>query len=190
MSKLNVVGFDPALENWGIACGQLDTKTRNLVVTHLECVKPAKLTGKNINNNHKDLYRAEQLAERALYIGGQAQALFVEVPVGSQSARAMASYGVCVGIMATLRASSIPFFQVTPGQVKTVVTGKTSGTKRQMIDWATSQHPEANWPTYTRKGQQMIVEGQAEHMADALCAIYAGLRDPQFNQMLLLNKSA
>ena len=189
MPHVNVVGFDPSLSNWGIACGTLDTDTLTIRITHIERVSPIPLKGKDIRNNSKDLHRAEQLAKRALEIGKQAQVMFVEVPVGSQSARSMASYGICVGILSALRASGIPFLEVTPTAVKVAATGRVTATKKQMIDWASTLYPYADWPTYKRNGETKITEDAAEHIADAIGAIHAGLDSPEFQRMLPLLKA-
>ena len=113
-----------------------------------------------------------------------AQAIFVEVPHGSQSARAMASYGVCIGVLGALRAMGIPFFEVNATEVKMAAVGNKTATKDEMIAWARLVHPEAPWPTYTQKGVEYVSEAKAEHMADATAAIYAGVRTPAFQQLL------
>lgn len=190
MAKLNVIGFDPSLKNWGIACGVLDTDTLDFNLTHVECISPLTMEGKNIRNNSKDLYRSEQLAKRAFEVVEGAQVIFAEVPIGSQSARAMASYGVCIGILSALRANQVPFLEVTPSEVKIAAVGRKTATKKQMIDWATTKYPYANWPTYTRNGETKVTESSAEHMADAVAAIHAGLASPEFQRMLPLLKAA
>ena len=96
----------------------------------------------------------------------------------------MASYGICVGVLGALRATGIPFFEVTPSEVKMSSVGSKTATKKEMIEWATTKHPEANWPTYKEYGVAVINEGKAEHMADATAAIYAGISCNDFQQML------
>jgi Holliday junction resolvasome RuvABC endonuclease subunit len=183
-----VVGFDPSLRNWGICQGRLVKSSEGmvLVVDEVSVIQPVLPTGKQVRQNSEDLEAAYQLCKGALEAAKGAQAIFVEVPVGSQSARAMASYGVCVGILGALRATGIPFFEVTPTEVKMAAVGIKTATKQQMIDWATRRHPEANWPTYKRKGEILISATDAEHMADATGAIYAGLASNLFKQMLLM----
>ena len=190
MAQLRVVGLDPSMRNWGIAEGLLDTDTMILTLNKLSVVNPVLPTGKQVRQNSKDVESAFQLAEGAIAAAKGAQAIFVEVPVGSQSARAMASYGICVGVLGALRAQGIPFFEVTPTEVKLAAVGSKTATKKQMIDWATQQHPEANWPFYQRNGEQLISEAKAEHMADAVAAIYAGLKTSQFNQAIPFIKAA
>ena len=183
--SIRVVGFDPSLRNWGIAEGILDRSSSTLQIQKVSVINPVLPTGKQVRQNSMDLESAKQLCKAALDAAKGAQAIFVEVPVGSQSARAMASYGICVGVLGALRATGIPFFEVTPTEVKVAAVGYKNATKADMIKWATEKHPEANWPTYNERGQTLISEAKAEHMADATAAIYAGLVCNSFQQMRL-----
>ena len=184
---LKVVGFDPSLRNWGIAKGIVTFgENGGLVVDDISVINPDLPKGKQVRQNSVDLEAAKQLCAGALEASKEAQAIFVEVPVGSQSARAMASYGICVGILGALRATGIPLFEVTPTEVKLISVGTKTATKSEMIDWATSKHPEANWPKYQQNGNTLISEAKAEHMADAIGAIYAGIASNSFQQLKLL----
>lgn len=89
-----------------------------------------------------------------------------------------------MGVLGALRANGIPFFEVTPTEVKLAAVGNKTATKQDMIKWAMESHPEANWPTYKQNGKVMVSEAKAEHMADAIAAIYAGIRCNSFQQML------
>lgn len=177
---MRVVGFDPSLNNWGIASGVLVPSTLELTVEKLDVIRPVFDDGKQVRNNSKDLERAEQLAKAAVAAAQGAHAVFVEVPVGSQSARAMASYGVCVGVLGALRAQGIPFFEVTPSEVKLAVGNKKDATKAEMIAYAMARQPNAPWPY--RHGK--LNASLAEHMADAVAAIYAGIGTKTFQQAL------
>ena len=181
---LNVVGFDPSLRNWGIAQGVIDVQEQCLVIQQLHVVSPVLVKTKQVRQNSQDLDSARQLYEDAYAMAQQAQAIFVEVPVGSQNARAMTSYGICVGVLGSLRAAGIPFFEVTPTEVKKASCGKATASKQEMITWAMNQHPEAPWPMYQQHNKMLVSEAKAEHMADAIGAIYAGVRDNQFKQWL------
>lgn len=184
MAKLRFVGMDPSMNNWGIAIGTFDTDTRKFVVDHVGVTCPVLPTGKQVRQNSTDLESAFQLYTGAIAAAEGAHAVFIEVPVGSQSARAMASYGICVGVLGALRAKGIPFFEVTATEVKLAGPGIKTATKDQMIAWATTKHPEANWPTYNEKGKVLISKTKAEHEADALGAIYAGVSLNAFQQLL------
>ena len=180
--RINVVGLDPSLRNWGISQGYLENGV--LTLQEVSVINPVLPTGKQVRQNSLDLEAAKQLCQGALNAAEGAQAIFVEVPVGSQSARAMASYGICVGVLGALRAKGIPFFEVTPTEVKIAGAGYKNATKQDMIQWAMSKHPEANWPTYKQNGATLVSEAKAEHMADATAAIYAGLACNSFKQVL------
>ena len=187
---LRVVGFDPSLRNWGVACGTLDTDTMKLIVKTVDVIQPVLPTGKQVRQNSTDLESAFQLCKSAMEIAKQAQVIFAEVPVGSQSARAMASYGICVGVLGSLRACGIPFFEVTPTEVKMATVGKKTASKAEMIRWATTEQPQATWPYYVEKGQQLLSQAKAEHMADAIGAIVAGLQTNPFKQAVPLLQTA
>ena len=189
--EFNVVGMDPSLRNWGIAKGVLIPSQKMQVrIDWLDVIQPVLPTGKQVRQNSVDLESAKQLCEAAWKAAQGAHAIFVEVPVGSQSARAMASYGICVGVLGALRTSGVPFFEVTPTEVKLASVGKKTATKAEMIEWGVKQHPEAQWPTYLSNGTMKISEAKAEHMADAIATIYAGIACNSFQQMLSFMKAA
>ena len=181
---IRVVGQDPSLRNWGLAIGTYELETGHLEIIRLDLTNPVLPTGKQTRQNSSDLESAFQLYKGAMAAAEGAHAVFVEVPVGSQSARAMASYGVCVGVLGALRATGVPFFEVTPTEVKLAGAGVKTATKQEMIAWAVAKHPEANWPKYSQSGRTLISEAKAEHQADAIAAIYAGLASQPFQQML------
>lgn len=184
---INVAGFDPSLTHWGIAQAQLDLTTGYLSVPKLTIIEPMELKGKQVRNNSNDLHKSEQLSRAAFNAAEDAQAIFVEVPVGSQSARAMASYGICVGIISSLRAKGIPIIEVTATEVKIAMTGNKNASKKQMIDRAFELYPQANWPWYNRKGETLMAD-KAEHVADAIGSIHAGVITPTFQNLMLLLK--
>jgi Holliday junction resolvasome RuvABC endonuclease subunit len=162
----------------------LNLETKKLTIELLDLTNPVLPTGKQTRQNSQDLESAFQLYKGAMTAAKGAHAVFVEVPVGSQSARAMASYGVCVGVLGALRANGIPFFELTPTEVKLAGPGNKTATKQDMIQWAMAAHPEANWPMYKQNGVMTVSEAKAEHMADAVAAIHAGISCNAFQQML------
>ena len=184
LSLLKVLGFDPSLNNWGIASGTYDTVTKTLSIDTLGVINPVFTDNKQVRQNSKDLERARQLAAGAIEAAVGFTCIFVEVPVGSQSARAMASYGICVGVLGALRAQGIPFFEVSPTEVKMATIGKKTASKTDIINRAVALHPQANWPRMMRKGVHSISVAKAEHMADAIGAIEAGIHTEQFKIML------
>lgn len=189
LETIKVVGLDPSLRNWGIAQGNVvPGQPSTLQIDHVQVINPDLPKGKQVRQNSLDLESAKQLCEGAMKAAEGAQAIFVEVPVGSQSARAMASYGVCVGVLGSLRAMGIPIFEVTPSEVKLAGPGRATATKLQMIEWAMNRHPEANWPTYTQKGKVLVNTSKAEHQADATATIHAGMASNIFQQLLSMTR--
>lgn len=186
--QIAVVGFDPSLRNWGVAKGILIPETMQVIIHHLDVIKPSITQGKKVKNNFKDLEAGEQLASGAWSHAEHAQAVFVEVPHGSQSARASVGYGVCIGVLGALKTSGVPFYDVSEAEVKHATTGNRNAEKEDTIAWAMAKHPEAPWPMQTRLGITSVVAGRAEHMADAIGAIYAGIASKPFQQALLLLK--
>jgi len=183
--KIPVVGMDPSLTHWGIALADLDLTTGYLDNVELRLIEPTRINTKQVRQNSKDLHEAKQLAKEALAYGRMAKAVFVEVPHGSQSARAMASYGVCVGILGSLLAESISLIEVTATEVKEAFTGNKDASKKEMIAQAITLYPEANFPQHRGK-----ITAKAEHVADALAAIHAGVNTPLFQNLLQLYKGA
>lgn len=169
--------------------GEYDIVAKSLEVFRVQVVQPALSQKKRVRQNSLDLESAKQLCQGAHEAMQGADVVFAEVPVGSQSARAMASYGICVGILGSLRALSTPFFEVTPSEVKMVSVGRITATKQEMIDWAVAKHPEANWPVVNKKGGTPINASKAEHMADALGSVYAGIGLDEFQQMIAMQKT-
>lgn len=179
-----VLGMDPSMRSWGLSQAQLDLTTGNLTTPNLTLVQPLDMDGKKqVRQNSKDLHIAEQLAQAVLPMAEKAKVIFVEVPVGSQSARAMASYGMCVGVLGAVRSLGIPLIEVTPTENKLVFTGNKTATKRDMIDRAFELYPDAN---FLRKGAKLIDKN--EHLADATAAIHAGVRTPTFQNLMRLFK--
>lgn len=180
--KIPVAGMDPSLRHWGIAEGVLDLQTGILEDLQFTLVVPKDLEGKQVRQNSSDLYLAEQLSEKVIPVAQRSKAIFVEVPVGSKSARAMASYGVCVGILGSIRSLGIPLIEVTALESKLVFTGDREATKQKMIYRAVELYPYADFPR-DNKGKLL---GKCEHLADATAAIHSGVRTPVFQNLMRL----
>lgn len=186
--KIKVIGIDPALRNFGFAHAVVDVDSGEVTIEKLVLAETAsanKKTAKVVRKNSDDLNRAQILHDALVYECSNASFAFVEVPVGSQNARSMASYGICIGV---LTACPIPMIQLTPAEVKMVATGDKQAAKEEMVQWATNLHPEANWLTRKLKGK-IVPLADNEHLADAVAAVYAGLQTDQFKQAMALLKS-
>jgi Holliday junction resolvasome RuvABC endonuclease subunit len=184
--KISVLGMDPSLRNWGLASSYLDLITGFLDDPILSLVLPKDMQGKQVRVNSNDLHLAEQLARPVIEAAQKAKVIFVEVPVGSQSSRAMASYGVCVGVLGAVRALGIPLIEVTAAEVKLALAGTKNATKQQQIDAAVAAYPASNWTTMYDGQQKGKIPQAAEHCADGIGAIHAGVRTSTFQNLMRL----
>lgn len=179
---ISVAGMDPAFANWGMAEGQLDLSTGILDELNLSIVQTEKGTNKQVRTNSDDMQRAEDISSSVFTVAKRNKVIFVECPVGSQNASGMKAYGVSVGILGALRSQGYQVIEVTASEVKKALTGNKNASKELMIQSAMEQYPEANWPI---KGGKVIA-GKAEHMADAIGAIHAGVLTPVFQNLMRL----
>lgn len=178
---MKILGIDPSLSNCGFATGTLDIETLDFKVDNLNLVKTEASKSKTTRKNSDDLERCRLLAAGLREAEKGAEIAFVEMPVGSQSARAMMSYGVCMQLVGML---NIPVIQVTPNEVKTAATGDKLATKREMIEWASFKFPDLNW---LKKGGRLIDAN--EHLADAIGAINAGVHNEEFLALISMLRS-
>ena len=169
---MKVLGIDPSLSNCGFVLAELDLTTLDYQVEEVLLIETKKGSDKRTRRNSDDLERARQLSETLDMMTTKAKLAFCEVPVGSQSARAMASYGVCIGVLSHCK---IPLIQVSPDEVKMAATGRKTATKAEMIEWAVKHYPDAGW---LRRGGNVL--GKNEHLADATAAIKAGVKTLDF----------
>lgn len=178
-SSLKVVGFDPSLRNWGMASG-LYLPDGSLTLDRVGIAQTTGAKASKMRQNDADIAAAIHLYHNAALFAQDADAVFVEVPHGSKSAAAMKGYGICIGLLAALRASGVHFYRVTVDEVKLIATGNVEATKKEMIGWATTKYPQLNWPLVKNRKRPTINESLAEHPADACAAIEAGVILPAF----------
>jgi hypothetical protein len=180
---IKVAGFDPSLQNFGMVKGDFDTITGTLLITGmlLSETKPDN-KNKSVRKNSQDLTRAITHYNNVSKFLGDVTIVFVEIPIGSQNSRSMASYGISIGVLASVVK---PMIQVTPTEVKLAATNNKNATKNDMISWATNKYPNAPWLTRTIKGTVTYIN-KNEHLADALAAIHAGVNTSEFRTALTL----
>lgn len=188
---MRIAGIDPSLNNFGLSKGTLVFEGSNPVDFQLEDLllqesKADKTNKKVVRKNSDDLERARKLHQAMQAFIADVDLVMVEVPVGSQSARSMASYGICIGILSSV---DKPMIQVTPTEVKLAACGTKTASKAEMIDWATNQFPDANWLRHKSKGE-MVLGNKNEHLADSVAAIIAGVNTDTFKQMGAFFKAA
>lgn len=182
LGEVRIVGIDPALRNFGYAVATVDIESGKFKVVDLELVKTEDDAGKKVRRNSDDLRRCRHHVEALRRVVKDAALVAAEIPVGSQSARAMASYGACIGILASC---DVPMIEVTPTENKVCATGKKTASKDEMIEWAHNLFPEAPWLT-RKQGGKVVLKNENEHLADAVGAINAALQTEQWKQLLSL----
>ena len=178
-----VSGHDPSLTHWGTAEGQLCLDAGVLTNVTVAMAITEKTKTKQVRTNSDDLRRAEDLAVHAIAVGKRTRVSFGEFPVGSQSASAMKSYGVTLGIGGSMRASGIIVIEVQAKASKKALTGNANASKADMIAAAMELYPDAGWKYYQGK-----LTNDNEHMADAIGAIHAGVLTQEFQQLMNLWK--
>ena len=190
MSTLVLAGLDPSLSNFGFAFATYEPGGAGPEFEHLELVRPPTVKRpRTVRQNSNDLYRATLLAEAsfALLEKHSVDVLFVEVPHGSQSARAMASYGICVGLLGAMQARGFPLIQLTALEVKLALTNDPQASKEKMVTEAVRRYPSLPWPMH----RGAVSLSRAEHLADGAAAVLAGLASPDFLRLeRLYRKSA
>ena len=179
-TEILVCGQDPSMRNWGIARGVYSITTGLITMNFVDVIQPRFAKAKGIKPYSLDILTGKSLFSAAHMHSTSTDITFAEVPVGSQSSRAACSYGMCTALLGALELFGVRLVQVTPGHVKQVSVGFSTATKEEMIAWAVDKHPEANWPMHGKH----INAGKAEHMADAVAAIYAGIQKPEFINFL------
>lgn len=180
--KIPVLGCDPSFRNWGLARGMLDLNTGIFTDVELLLAETKPDDTKQVRQNSKDIARCVDITSGVIDWFKWATVVFVEVPVGSQSANGMKSYGVCVGILGAFRAMGIQLIEVNPTENKLALTGCKTASKDSMIQAAHSFYPEANW-LRDSKGKLL---NKNEHLADAIGSIHAGVNTPAFQTILKL----
>lgn len=185
MSVVRVLGIDASLNNFGLAKTTVDLDSSRVIVESVLLIQPSKadeVTKKQVRKNSDDLRRAAWLQRNMIEACEGFDLVAVEMPVGSQSARAMASYGIVLGVLSSC---PLPMIEVTPLDVKLAGHGTKTATKAEMIAWAVAKHPEANWKTRMLKGSRVITNDN-EHCADSIGAVYAAINTQQFKMATIM----
>jgi Holliday junction resolvasome RuvABC endonuclease subunit len=197
MSSILVAGVDPALANFGIARMQLDLDTLDLSLERVRTITTEKLAGKNkvVRQNSDDLRRAQELHDGFHEELQGCVVAFAEIPSGTQHARSALGFGVAIGVLASCK---IPIIQVMPIETKMASVGVKTAEKCDIIAWAAALYPNIEWQTYQRevlKGSKVLrkkggLHGDNEHAADSCAVVHAGIRTPEFKQLMALWRAA
>lgn len=186
-TQINVVGFDPALNNFGIARAVIDLDDRPTIsrIEYIKLVQTDNEAGKVVRKNSDDLRRAQALYGGMLLACTGCAVAIAEIPTGTQSARGAMSNGIALGV---LSGCPLPLIEVQASEVKLAAVGHKYAAKEEMIEWAMAKYPDAQWLMRTLKGKRVPIKDN-EHMADAIAVIEAGIQTAQFKQATALFRS-
>lgn len=180
--EIRVAGLDPAFRNFGVAIGMLDIESMRLKIEKLVLLQTKNNAGKQVYKSSDNLRGAIHLHESLLELVEPCSMIFSEIPSGAQSASASHQLGIALGILAGLPQRLI---QVQPLAVKLATVGKKTASKQEMIDWAEREHPNAPWIRRKLKSKLVLTKAN-EHLADAVASIHAGMKTPEFLQVVKL----
>ena len=182
MKAVRIASIDPALANFGIARMVLRLEDLKLGIEHLKLIETEKRVNKVVRQNSDDLRRAQEIT-RAFHLEvAPCTVCFAEVPTGGQSARAVLSFGISIGILSNC---PIPLIQVQPFETKLATVGTKTASKEEMIEWAVAEFPNGPW-LRNKAGKPL---NKNEHLADAVAVAYAGIRTDQFKGLLAMWKA-
>ena len=182
MTVIRVAGLDGSKANFGISLLNLDLATSKMAVTDLILIETRKTTNKQVRASSDNLRRAQEIAIILRHALKDCTCAFLEVPYGGQSASAAQAFGTVIGLYASI---TIPVVEVSPTEAKLASVGSKQATKDQMMEWAITEYPSAQWKTNIRKGVEYYSK-KNEHLADSVAIAHAGLQVPSFQQTLAI----
>lgn len=173
----------------------LDCDAMTLQLEGITTIVTESRKGKTVRQNSDDLRCAQELLAGFHAWVKDCTIGFVEVPSGSQRARAAMGFGIAIGVLAS---SPVQLIEVMPVETKLASVGSKTADKSEIIEWAAATYPNVPWERYHKpvivKGKQHRAAGDLhkdnEHAADACAVVHAGIQTPQFKQLLALWKAS
>lgn len=191
MSIIRMIGLDPSLTHTGWAVSIVNTDSCEIErVIDWGTVVTAPTKVKAIRRNSDDLVRSRLIVTRLDHVIKKYEIKMgaSEIPSGAQSARAALSFGISIGILASLK---IPLIEVMPSETKLATHGTKTADKEDIVRWVlakTKKHP-ITWPSGKAKNAWEIEYGKGyitlgvEHQADAVAVTQAAIKSEQFRQL-------
>lgn len=168
---INILGLDPSFRNWGWSMARVNSSVLMFDDCGVITSSPSK---EDIPQNQKDIASCLQLYPGLLALTKKADIICIEAPHGSQSSRAMVSYGVCMAYIAAITHLNPNVVLVSANDVKRVV-GLKNPSKRDVINWVINTHSDIIIPKQLNR---------AEHICDSIAAIHAAMQTNQFKELL------
>jgi Holliday junction resolvasome RuvABC endonuclease subunit len=192
---IRAIGIDMAFANVGLARVLINPEGPlvSIECLDLHLLQTERGDRKVVRASSDDLRRAQELHAGLRAFVQDAQFAFAEVPSGAKDANAARLLGMATGVLAGLQ---IPVIEVSPMEVKEAVTGKRSQKgvpKPVIIEWAAKRWPDAPWLRHARAGKGYKpgdLMNDNEHLADAMAAVQAGVRTPEFQRLMVLHATS
>jgi len=180
---MKFISIDSSLANTGVAVGTIDMAGR-ITVTKIMLTETKKTKNKQVRASSDTISRCRQTHEflTEIIMKEMPTLLFAETPSGSQSSAGMKSYGATCMLIASLLP---PPIEVTPDEVKKASVGKSTASKKEMMEWAENLFPDVQWD----KNKDGSLKNKNEHMADAIAIAYAAVKTDIFKRMQSLFNS-
>lgn len=185
--KLKINGFDPSMSNFGIAQCLVDPDTFEVEVVNLILHKTTSEAKKGVIKQSDDLRRAREVCAAMTEASRHVALAVSEIPFMNPAGYALANWNAAM-MVGVLASCPVPLIQVSPQDVKMAAVGTRTAAKEEMIEWAVAKHPNANWLTMKRGGK-LVPTAANEHLADAVAAVYAGMKTVQFQQAAAMYRS-
>ncbi|WP_395143663.1 hypothetical protein ACF3NV_07555 [Moraxella atlantae] len=166
--NIKLLSLDPSFRNWGFVIAEYDA-VNHLLHIHSGGVLSSKPDKSNTKQNTKDLKVSCYLYKHLVQLTKDIDIVIAEVPHGSQSSRAMVSYGVCIGLLGCIQQ---PLIQISAMDVKRLV-GSNTASKDDVINWV-KQHYQLDWLPKAKS--------KSEHICDAIAALHIGIQSKQFKE--------
>lgn len=182
MPKINIAALDGSLKNFGVVKLTYDTDTGALEPYAMHIFKTVPTKHKQVRKGSDYYARARSIAVGVRDVLDDTALLFAEVPSGGQDYPSVMGFGITIGIYAGLQRD---ITEVSPGEAKKAAVGTRTASKQEMIAWATELYPNAPWASY--RGKFTL---DNEHLADAVAIAHAGIKTPQFQQVLAMLAAA
>ena len=171
--------MDPSIRGWGMFKQDLDLVSGALTFVGMKLIETDNQVTKQVRVSSDNLRRAVILRENYHEFVKDCHLAFSEVPSGGQSAKAVHSFGMVIGLLASC---PVPLIEVQQNETKLATVGTKTASKQEMIEWAGEAYPNVPWLTRRLKGEIKLID-KNEHLADAAAVTIAGMKTKEFQQL-------
>lgn len=172
---MRLMGVDASMSNVGLCFGQLVED--RIEIEKIYLISTEKDKSKKIRVSSDVIRRCREINTALdFYVETHApQIIFAETPSGSQNHSSAVSYGITCALLSKFTG----LIEVTPIEIKKTILNKNSGSKREMINWASNLFPHLQW----FPGKKHKLADKNEHMADAIGSVFAGIQTEEFKRI-------